>query len=89
MKEELIRKVQLTDKEMPTAWYNIQADLKDLPPYLNPQTLKPVTAEELAPIFPPEIIKQEMSKERYIDIPDEVQDIYHTYRPSNLHRLAR
>lgn len=86
MKEELIRKVQLTDKEMPTAWYNIQADLKDLPPYLNPQTLKPVTAEELAPIFPPEIIKQEMSKERYIDIPDEVQDIYHTYRPSNLHR---
>ena len=70
MKEELIRKVQLTDKEMPTAWYNIQADLKDLPPYLNPQTLKPVTAEELAPIFPPEIIKQEMSKERYIDILD-------------------
>ncbi len=86
MKEELMRKVQLSDKEMPKQWYNIQADLKDLPAYLNPQTLKPVTADELAPIFPPEIIKQEMSQERFIDIPEEVQDIYRTYRPTNLHR---
>lgn len=86
MKEELLRKVQLSDKEMPDSWYNIQADVKDLPPYLNPQTKKPVTADELAPIFPPEIIKQEMSQERYIEIPEEVRDIYHTYRPTNLHR---
>lgn len=86
MKEELMRKVQLTDSEMPKQWYNIQADLQDLPEYINPQTLKPITAEDLSPIFPPEIIKQEVSKERYIDIPDEVQDIYHTYRPTFLHR---
>ena len=86
MKEELMRKVQLTDKEMPTQWYNIQADIADLPEYINPQTKKPITAEDLSPIFPPEIIKQEMSKERYIDIPEPVQDIYHTYRPTNLHR---
>lgn len=86
MKEELMRKVQLTDKEMPTQWYNIQADIADLPEYINPQTKKPITAEDLSTIFPPEIIKQEMSKERYIDIPEPVQDIYHTYRPTNLHR---
>lgn len=86
MKTELMRKVQLSDGEMPKQWYNIQADLKDLPVYLNPQTLQPVGADELSAIFPPEIIKQEMSQERFIDIPEEVQDIYRTYRPSNLHR---
>lgn len=86
MKKDLIRRITLTEKEMPTAWYNIQADIDDLPQYLHPQTLQPITEADLAPIFPPEIIKQELSKERYIEIPDEVQDIYHTYRPTPLHR---
>ena len=86
MKKDLIRRITLTEKEMPTVWYNIQADIDDLPEYLHPETLKPISEADLAPIFPPEIIKQELSKERYIEIPDEVQDIYHTYRPTPLHR---
>ena len=86
MKKDLIRRITLTEKEMPTVWYNIQADIEDLPQYLHPETLQPICEADLAPIFPPEIIKQELSKERYIEIPEEVQDIYHTYRPSPLHR---
>jgi len=72
---------------MPRQWYNIVADMpnKPLPP-LNPATGKPAGPEDLAAIFPMELIKQEVSTERYIDIPDEVLDLYRTYRPSPMFR---
>jgi tryptophan synthase beta chain len=77
----------LDQKDMPEKWYNIQADLPEpLPPVLHPGTGKPVGPEDLAPLFPMELIKQEVSTERWIEIPDEVQDIYRTYRPTVLHR---
>lgn len=80
----------LDEKAMPTRWYNIQADLPEpLPPYLHPGTMKPLTPEDLAPLFPMEIIKQEVSQERYIDIPEEVLDIYRLWRPTTLFRAHR
>ncbi len=80
----------LDEKDMPTQWYNIQADLPEpLPPVLHPGTGKPVTPDDLAPLFPMELIMQEVSTERYIDIPEEVQEIYHTWRPTILHRAHR
>ena len=84
---EKIRKILLNENEMPRQWYNIMADMpnKPLPP-LHPATLKPVGPEDLAPIFPMELIRQEVSQERYIDIPDEVLDLYRTYRPSPIFR---
>jgi tryptophan synthase beta chain len=84
---EKTRKIILTEKEMPRQWYNIQADMpnKPLPP-LHPLTRQPVGPEDLAPIFPMELIKQEVSTDRYIDIPDEVRDLYQTYRPSPVFR---
>ena len=80
-------KIILSEKEMPTAWYNIQADMPNpmLPP-LHPGTKKPIGPEDLAPLFPMELIKQEVSTERWIEIPDEVQDVYKLYRPSPLYR---
>ena len=84
---EKITKILLTEKEMPRQWYNIVADMpnKPLPP-LNPITGKPAGMEDLASIFPMELIKQEMSTERYIDIPEEVVDLYKSFRPSPLFR---
>jgi len=80
----------LDEKDMPTHWYNIQADLPEpLSPSLHPATGKPLTPDDLAPLFPMELIKQEVSQERYIEIPDEVQDIYRTWRPTVLHRAHR
>jgi len=80
----------LDEKDMPTSWYNIQADLPEpLPPVLHPGTGKPVTPDDLAPLFPMELIKQEVSTERYIEIPEEVQAIYRTWRPTILHRAHR
>jgi tryptophan synthase beta chain len=77
----------LDQKDMPDKWYNIQADLPEpLPPVLHPGTGKPIGPEDLAPLFPMELIKQEVSTERWIEIPDQVQDIYRTYRPTVLHR---
>ncbi len=86
---EKLRKIILSEKEMPKQWYNIVADMpnKPLPP-LNPSTRQPVGPEDLAAIFPMELIKQEVSSERYIDIPDEVLSLYHTYRPSPLFRAV-
>ncbi len=82
-----IKRILLSENEMPRQWYNIVADMpnKPLPP-LNPATGKPVGPEDLAAIFPMELIKQEVSTERYIDIPDEVLDLYRTYRPSPMFR---
>src|SRR5512136_216202 len=82
-----IKRILLSESEMPRQWYNIMADMpnKPLPP-LNPATGKPAGPGDLAAIFPMELIKQEVSTERYIDIPDEVLDLYRTYRPSPLFR---
>ncbi len=83
-------KFLLDEKEMPTAWYNIQADLpQPLPPVLHPGTHQPIGPADLAPLFPMELIKQEVSTERYIDIPEEVQEIYKLWRPSPLFRARR
>ena len=80
-------KVVLSDHEIPRQWYNIQADLPTpLPPPLHPGTGQPVGPEDLAPIFPMNIIAQEMSQERWIDIPDEVLGKYLLWRPSPLYR---
>ena len=70
-------KILLDENEIPKNWYNIQADLKKpLDPPLNPKTKKPITAKDLKTIFPMELIKQEISQERYIKIPKEIIEIY-------------
>jgi len=80
-------KYLLEEKDMPTRWYNIQPDLPEpLPPPLHPGTGQPLGPADLAPLFPMELIMQEMSQERYIDIPEEVQAIYRMWRPTILHR---
>jgi tryptophan synthase beta chain len=86
---EKLRKIILSEKEMPTKWYNIVADMpnKPLPP-LHPVTRQPVGPDDLSAVFPMELIKQEVSSERYIDIPEEVISLYHTYRPSPLFRAV-
>jgi tryptophan synthase beta chain len=83
-------KFTLEEKQIPTRWYNIQPDLpKPLPPYLHPGTKQPLGPADLAPLFPMELIKQEVSQERYIDIPEEVQEIYRLWRPTTLYRAHR
>ena len=78
----------LDEKDMPTQWYNIQADLPEpLPPLLHPGTKEPTILPP--PLFCDELNKQEFSTERWIDIPEEVQDIYKTWRPTTLHRAHR
>jgi tryptophan synthase beta chain len=80
----------LPESEMPTHWYNIMADMPELPaPYLHPGTLELMGPADLAPVFPMELIKQEVSTERYIEIPDQVQDILKMWRPAPLYRAAR
>ncbi len=81
------KKFMLSEQEMPTHWYNIVADMatKPLPP-LNPATKEPVTKEMMQAIFAEELINQEMSTERYIEIPDQVQDIYKIWRSTPLVR---
>jgi len=75
-------KIQLDENDLPKKWYNIQADLKTpLEPPLNPQTKKPIGPDELKAIFPMELIKQEVSSERYIPIPEEIREIYRLWRP--------
>ena len=83
-------KFVLEEKEIPTQWYNIQADLPEpLPPVLHPGTGQPVGPDDLAPLFPMELIMQEVSTERWIDIPEEVRDVYRMWRPTNLFRAHR
>lgn len=81
-------KIYLSEDEMPRQWYNVRADMKtDHAPILNPGTLKPVTLEELSGIFCRELAEQELNtKDRFIDIPEEVFDFYRMYRPSPLIR---
>jgi len=87
---ETKEKVILDEDLIPKAWYNIQADMPELPdPPLNPQTKKPAKAEDFTPIFPMEIIRQEMSGDRWIAIPDEVREVYRLWRPTPLYRAKR
>jgi tryptophan synthase beta chain len=80
----------LDQKDMPAQWYNVLADLPEpMPLYLHPVTKQPIGPDDLAPLFPMELIKQEVSTERWIEIPEEVQDVYRTYRPTVLHRAYR
>jgi len=84
------RKVILDPEEMPEKWYNILPDLpKPLPPPLNPATNEPIKPSDLEVIFPKELIKQEMSDERWIKIPEEVLEVYRLWRPSPLIRAKR
>lgn len=78
----------LTEEQMPKAWYNMRADMKQQhDPYLNPGTLKPMKAEEFYPIFCEELAKQELNEtDRFIEIPDEILEFYRIYRPSPLIR---
>jgi len=83
-------KTILDENDIPKKWYNIQADLKSpLDPPLNPQTKEPIGPEDLKVIFPMGLIKQEVSQERYIDIPEEIREIYRLWRPSPLYRARR
>jgi len=80
----------LEPHEQPTRWYNIVADLPTPPPPpLHPGTHQPVGPDDLAPLFPPELIAQEVTAERYVDIPEPVLDVYRQYRPSPLYRARR
>jgi tryptophan synthase beta chain len=85
-----VTKITLNESEIPTAWYNILPELPgDLLPPLHPGTMQPVSPEDLAPLFPESLILQEVSTERWIDIPGEVLDVYTTWRPSPLYRAKR
>ncbi len=81
------RKITLSEKEIPEQWYNIIADMpnKPLPP-LHPGTLEPIGPEALAPLFPMELIKQEVTTDKYVTIPDEVRHIYSMWRPTPMFR---
>ncbi|MBL9135156.1 MAG: TrpB-like pyridoxal phosphate-dependent enzyme [Verrucomicrobiales bacterium] len=83
-------KYVLEESRLPRTWYNIQADLpQPLPPVLHPGTKKPIGPDDLAPLFPEALIRQEVSLEREIEIPDPVRDIYRQWRPSPLFRARR
>lgn len=85
---EIPYKIYLEEQEMPSAWYNVRADMKKKPaPLLNPGTLQPMTFEELRPVFCDELIRQELDDTTpYIEIPQEIRDFYKMYRPSPLVR---
>jgi tryptophan synthase beta chain len=83
-------KITLDESELPTQWYNLIADLPSPPPaVLHPGTLQPVGPDDLAPLFPMDLILQEVSTERYVDIPGAVLDVYRLWRPSPLYRAHR
>jgi tryptophan synthase beta chain len=83
-------KFLLDERDLPTRWYNIQADLpQPLPPVIHPGTMQPIGPQDLAPLFPMELIKQEVSQERWIDIPEPVRDVYRQWRPTPLYRAHR
>ncbi len=80
-------KYLLNEKDMPRNWYNIMADMPNPPEaVLHPGTKKPVTPEDLSPIFPMSLIEQEVTSQRFIPIPDEVMDVYSLWRPAPLYR---
>jgi tryptophan synthase beta chain len=90
MPDNVHTKYLLSEDEMPRAWYNIMADLPRPPePVLHPGTKQPVTPDDLAPLFPMALIMQEVSTERYIEIPGPVRQVYTQWRPSPLFRARR
>ena len=85
-----MKKVLLAESDIPERWYNILPDLPEPPtPYLHPATMQPLGPADLAPIFPQAIIAQEVSQDRWIDIPEPVRDVYRIWRPSPLYRADR
>jgi len=82
-----IRKINLEESEIPENWYNIIADMpnKPLPP-LHPGTLEPIGPEALAPLFPEALIRQEVTTDKWVPIPDEVRNMYSIWRPTPLYR---
>ncbi len=85
----IAKKILLNDSDLPDKYYNIQADMPNptLPP-LHPGTKKPIGPDDLAALFPMELIKQEVSQERNIEIPDEVREVYKLYRPTPMFRAT-
>ena len=83
-------KILLGEDRIPKQWYNIIPDMPGpLAPVINPATLQPVTPDDLLPIFPMPLIEQEVSTQRWIDIPEEVREIYRLWRPAPLYRAHR
>ena len=81
------KRILLGSNDIPTAWYNLQADLPEpLPPVLHPGTKQPIGPQDLAPLFPMELIQQEMSQDRWIEIPDEIREVLAIWRPTPLVR---
>ncbi|HHV76322.1 MAG TPA: TrpB-like pyridoxal phosphate-dependent enzyme [Syntrophothermus lipocalidus] len=90
MSRDALTKIILPEDKIPKYWYNVQADMPNpLDPPLNPRTGEPATPDDLLPIFPMGLIEQEVSQERYIEIPQEVREIYRLWRPSPLYRAHR
>jgi len=85
-----LRRIILPPEETPNKWYNILPDLpKPLPPPIDPETKAPIKPEKLEAIFPKELIRQELSQDRWIPIPEEVQEVYQVWRPTPLYRALR
>jgi tryptophan synthase beta chain len=88
--EGLTKRILLPERDLPERWYNILADLPvELPPYLRPDTLQPLRRQDWDELLPPEIVEQEFTKERWIEIPEQVRDVYKMWRPSPLCRAER
>ena len=86
----MITKILLPEDQIPRQWYNIIPDMPGpLAPVISPRTMQPVTPDDMLAIFPMALIEQEMSPQRWIDIPDEVREIYKLWRPSPLFRARR
>ncbi len=88
MSIEIPYKIYLEEQEMPDQWYNVRADMKNNPaPLLNPETMEPITLDQLKPVFCEELARQELDDTSpYIDIPEEIRNFYKMYRPSPLTR---
>lgn len=82
-------KYLLGEEDIPRSWYNLAADLPDLEPLRHPATERPITVDDLVPIMPAELAEQELSRERYIEIPEPVRQLYAQWRPSPLFRARR
>lgn len=83
-------KFQLDETRLPKAWYNITADLPfDMAPTLHPDTLEPITADFFSSLLPPTLIEQENTKERWVEIPEPVRDVYRLWRPTPMYRAHR
>ncbi len=84
------KRILLKEQDIPHRWYNINADFKNpMAPPLNPQTKQPLAPQDLAAIFPEALIEQEVSTQRWIDIPEEILDVYSLWRPTPLHRAYK